>query len=493
MHNDVFTGGNQYNDVSIYKPVFAGDELVGWAGVKGHQEDIGGPVSGGMNSRAVEAWQEALIVPPVKLLVGGRTNDDLWRLIFRNVRLREQIESDIRAQIGACTVGERRLQALIERYGLQEYGAMVAELITGAERAMRGQIEAIPDGDYRGEAIVHDAPDPGDTALVAVTVRVRGTDITFDFTGTDAQLPGFTNMPVAATRAGCLLGFLMLVEATMPLNEGVLRPVHYVIPEGSLLNPAFPAATGFGMPLSDHVCDAIFKALAEPMRHRVGAAWSHVGTYATGRKTEGGERFVSIFFFANKGGSGGTQGVDGYDHIGSIRAAGALEAEDNEMFEVANPYFTLRKHEFLPDSAGAGQWRGGLGVETIVDLNGYDQSVVAYSDRLVEEPWGLFGGLPGTVSRMEILQPDGVTRTARSKDNIDAVPHGSVFHKWTGGGGGFGDPMRRDVELVVDDVRNGLVSVENARDLYGVVVDPVTFLVDAAATRRLRTQPPAAR
>jgi N-methylhydantoinase B len=486
MHNDVFTGGNQYNDVSIYKPVFLDDELVGWAGVKGHQEDIGGPVSGGMNSKAREAWQEALIVPPVKLVTEGRDNQDLWRLIFRNVRLNEQVEADIRAQIGACTVGERRLVDVIRRYGLVEYRAMVRELMDGAERAMRAQIDSIPDGDYEGEATVHDAPEPGDGAQVVVNVKVRGSEVTFDFTGTDPQLPGFTNMPVAATKAGCLLGFLMLVEADMPLNEGVLRPIHYVIPEGTLLNPAFPAATGFGMPLADHVCDAIFKALAEPFRSRVGAAWSHVGTYCTGKDPRDGQPFVSIFFFANKGGSGGTEGVDGYDHIGSIRAAGALEAEDNEMFEVSNPYFTLHRHEFLCDSAGPGRWRGGLGIETELEMNGIDQSLVAYSDRLVERPWGLFGGLPGMVSRMQVTFPDGTVRTAASKDNINGIPQGSAFHKWTGGGGGFGDPLLREVEFVADDVRNGVVSVESARDDYGVVMLEGSMDVDAQATEALR-------
>jgi N-methylhydantoinase B len=488
LHNDVFTGGNQYNDVSVYKPVFLKDQLVGWAGVKGHQEDIGGPVAGGMNSRAKEAWQEAIIIPPVKLMSEGKENRDLWRLIFRNVRLHEQVEADVRAMVGACTIGERRLQSLIERYGMQEYRAMVTELMDGAERAMRSQIAAIPDGDYPGEAILHDALEPGSQTRVVVTVQVRGSDITFDFTGTDPQTPGFCNMPLAATKAGCLLGFLMLVEADMPLNDGVLRPIHYVIPEGTLLNPAFPAATGFGMPLADHVCDAIFKALAEPLKHRVGAAWTHVGTITTGKDPRDGQGYVSIYFFANKGGSGGTEGVDGYDHIGSIRAAGALVAEDNEMFEVTRPYYLLRKHEFLPDSPGAGQWRGGLGVETIIDMNGLDQSVICYSDRLVEEPWGLFGGLPGMMSKIEITQPDGTVRIAKSKDNIDGIPQGSVFHKWTGGGGGFGDPLLRLADLVEDDVRNELVSVENARDLYGVVVDPKTKRIDPQATQALRAQ-----
>src|SRR5712691_60312 len=252
LHNDVFTGGNQYNDVSIYKPVFVGDGLVGWAGVKGHQEDIGGPVSGGMNSKAREAWQEALIVPPVKLFTAGLENRDLWRLIFRNVRLEDQVEADIRAMVGACTIGERRLQALIERYGLDDYRAMVTELMDGAERAMRSQIEAIPDGDYPGEAILHDAIELGSQTQVKVTVQVRGSDVTFDFTGTDPQTPGFCNMPLAATKAACLLGFLMLVVADMPLNQGVLRAIHYVVPEGALLNPVFAAATGFGMPPADH-------------------------------------------------------------------------------------------------------------------------------------------------------------------------------------------------------------------------------------------------
>jgi N-methylhydantoinase B len=493
LHNDVFSGGNQYNDVSIYKPVFVADELVGWAAIKGHQEDIGGAVSGGMNSRAREAWQEGLIIPPVKLLAAGRENEEVWRLVFRNVRLAEQVEADVRATIGACTIGVRRLQALIDRYGLRQYRESVDELVAGSERAMRAQIEAIPDGDYEGRAILHDAVAPGSESLVVVTVRVSGSDIVFDFTGTDPQTPGFCNMPLAATRAGCLLGFLMLVEAEMPLNQGVLRPIDYVIPEGSLLNPAFPAATGFGMPLADHVCDAIFKALAEPMRHRVGAAWSHVGTYCSGRHPRTDERFVSIFFFANKGGSGGTEGADGYDHIGSIRAGGALEGEDNEMFEVGRPYFRLQKHELLPDSAGAGEWRGGLGVETVVELNAHAQTLVAYGDRLRERPWGLFGGGEGVLSRMEVTHPDGTVRHVESKDLIEDVPPGSVLHKWTGGGGGFGDPLARAIELVQADVRNGLVSPASAEEHYGAVVDPETLAVDFGATEETRRRRQASR
>lgn len=486
LHNDVFSGGNQYNDISIYKPVFVEGELVAWAGIKGHQEDIGGAVSGGMNARAREAWQEGLIIPPVKLVSAGRENDDLWRLIFRNVRLTQQVQADVRATIGACTIGERRIQALIERYGLHEYRETIDDLVDGSERAMRAQLAAVADGDYEGRAVLHDAIEPGSETNVVVTVRVRGSDIVFDFTGTDPQTPGFCNMPIAATKAGCLLGFLMLVDADMPLNHGVLRPIDFVVPDGTLLNPRFPAATGFGMPLADHVCDAIFRALAEPMRRRVGAAWTHVGTYCSGRKPGTGDRFVSIFFFANKGGSGGTEGVDGYDHIGSIRAGGSLEGEDNEMFEVAHPYLRLRKHELLPDSAGAGRWRGGLGVETEIELGGEDQMIAAYGDRLTERPWGLFGGLPGALTRMDVTYPDGSVHHVNSKDLVERIPAGSVLHKWTGGGGGFGDPLERDPELVAADVANGVVSRENGEQLYGVVVDPAARTVDRAATERLR-------
>lgn len=488
LHNDVFSGGNQYNDISIYKPVFVDGELVAWAGIKGHQEDIGGAVSGGMNARAREAWQEGLLIPPVKLLSAGRENEELWRLIFRNVRLTEQVQADVRATIGACTIGERRIQALIERYGLREYRETIDDLVDGSEQAMRSQLAAVADGDYEGRAILHDAIEPGSETTIVVTVRIRGSDIVFDFTGTDPQTPGFCNMPIAATKAGCLLGFLMLVDADMPLNHGVLRPIDFVVPEGTLLNPRFPAATGFGMPLADHVCDAIFRALAEPMRRRVGAAWTHVGTYCSGRKPDTRDPFVSIFFFANKGGSGGTEGVDGYDHIGSIRAGGSLEGEDNEMFEVGHPYLRLRKHELLPDSAGAGRWRGGLGVETVIELDAEDQMIAAYGDRLTEPPWGLFGGLPGALSRMDITYPDDTVHHVNSKDLVERIPPGSVLHKWTGGGGGFGNPLERDPEAVAADVANGVVSRENAERLYGVAVDPATRAVDREATARLRAE-----
>jgi N-methylhydantoinase B len=268
-----------------------------------------------------------------------------------------------------------------------------------------------------------------------------------------------------------------------------MRCIEVVAPEGSLVNPRYPAPTGFGNHLSDQIAAVIMLALAPVVPRQVTACWNHLlATIVAGWSTRANAPYVDILINACKGGGGGTYGADGYDHIGLITSGGAIAAQDPEIFELVNPHF-LHRFEYLQDSAGAGQWRGGLGVETVIELGGEEQMIAAYGDRLTEEPWGLFGGLPGTLSRMEITLPDGTVRHVVSKDLVDGIPPGSVLHKWTGGGGGFGDPFARDPERVAADVANGVVSRENGERLYGVAVDPVTRAVDAERTAELRGRP----
>lgn len=488
LHNDVFTGGNQNADVAAFKPIFHDEELVAWAACKGHQADIGGAVAGGYNPEAREVWQEALRITPVKVYEAGRFRKDVWDFIFANIRY-DIVEEDIKAEIGGCVVGERGIKALIDRYGLEAFRDHVEYLFDVTERMVRKEIREIPDGTYHGDSIVYyDGIHEGSKMTINLDVVVKGEEITFDFTGSSPQTEGFVNAPYAATASAVLLTFLMLINPDIPHNDGILRPIHIVNPEGSFLNARFPAATTFGNSITGPNSDAIFKAMSGALPRRITAGWNRfLGFTVTGWDPRKKRSYVDILFLALKGGSGGTWMADGYDHIGLINCAGGILAQDYEMFEIHDPHL-LVKHEYLKDSAGPGQWRGGLGVETEFEIYGENVTGIAFGDGIEEEAraFGFFGGLPGSANRVELRYPDGSVRVARTKEIIRSIPPHTVFNEKAGGGGGYGNPFDRPVEKVLEDVRNDLVSVHSAEHDYGVVIKESTLEINHEATRKLR-------
>ncbi|MCA1959411.1 MAG: hydantoinase B/oxoprolinase family protein [Desulfomonile sp.] len=492
LHNDVFTGGNQNADVAVFKPIFHDKTLVAWAACKGHQADIGGAVAGGYNPEAREVWQEALRITPVKIVEAGKLRKDVWNLIFANIRF-DIVEKDIKAEMGGCVVGERGIKALLEKHGFERFQRHVEYLFDVTEKMVRNEIRDIPDGTYHGESFVfYDGIHDGSRMKINLNVIVRGDEITFDFSGSSPQTEGFVNAPYGATASAVLLTFLMLVNPDIPHNDGITRPIHIINPEGSFLNARFPAATTFGNSITGPNSDAIFRAMAQALPKKVTAGWNRfLGFTITGTDPRKNRPYVDILFLALKGGSGGTWEADGYDHIGLINCAGGILAQDYEMFELHDPHFLI-KHEYLPDSAGAGRWRGGLGVETEFVIHGNNVTGIAFGDGIDEEAraFGFFGGKEGALNSAELQYPDGVVRRAKSKEIIRNIPKGTVFRQVAGGGGGYGHPFERPIEKVLEDVTNELVSIEKARDDYGVVIDPVSLTVDFEATRRKRGERP---
>lgn len=488
LHNDVFTGGNQNADVATFKPVFHRGELFAWAAVKGHQADIGGAVAGGYNPNAREIWQEALRITPVKVIEKGKLRRDVWDLIFANIRY-PIVEEDIKAQIGSCAVGERLLQSLLERYGIDRLREQIELLFDSTERMVRNEIRRIPDGRYEGESwMYYDGIHPGSKFRIKVAITVKGDEIFFDYTGTDAQTEGFANAPLGASVSAIILTFLMLIDPNISHNDGLTRPLHIHIPEGTFLNARFPAATTFGNSITGPNSDAILNALAKAIPDRVTAGWNRMLALAvSGHDPRVNRPYVDILFNALKGGSGATLGIDGYDHIGLINCAGGILAQDPEMFELQTPNLII-KHEYAPDSAGAGRWRGGLGVETVIRFEGQRSKGVVFGDGvdLEARAFGLFGGKEGSINEMEFTFPDGNVLRPQSKELIPDLPTGTVLRQVAGGGGGYGDPRQRKGTLVSKEVRNGILSLEKARADYGVVVDPKTFQVNSAETEKLR-------
>jgi N-methylhydantoinase B len=467
FHNDVFSLGNQNNDVAVFKPVFLDDKLVAWTAVKGHQADIGGNVRGGYNPNAVEVWQEALRIPPVKVYEKGKLRKDVWNLIFANIRL-DIVQHDMKAEIGACTVGERRVLELLRKYGMESFEAHKLALFDATRRMMQAEIGRIPNGRYSGEGeVYYDGRHEGSRFTIRVDIEVGDDSIKFDYSRTDAQTNGFVNGTFTSSASATILTLLQMVNPDIPHNEGMVQPIEIVIPEGTILNASYPKATTFGNHLCPPNADAIIRALAPAMPDRVTAGWNNLlCSLTTGTDPANGETYVDIGFMGLKGGSGAMRGTDGYDHIGMIDASGGVLDQDYEMFEQQTPHRLVR-HEYLQDSAGAGQWRGGLGVETIFEIGSEDTQLVTFGDGDFEPAFGLFGGGEGTLNFIRLTYPDGSVVVPRNKDLITGVPRGTLYHQQAGGGGGYGDPGKRDRAVLAREVRDGVISPEAARQKYG--------------------------
>jgi len=342
---------------------------------------------------------------------------------------------------------------------------------------------------YHGEAVIYyDGRNVGKEYRIRVDITVEDRSIRFDYSGTDPQSNAFVNGTFTSSASATILTFLQMVNPDIPHNQGMVHPIDIVIPEGTILNAAYPAATTYGNHLCPPNADAIARALERAIPDRVTAGWNHLlCSLTTGIHPERRDKYVDIFFMGLKGGSGAMKGVDGYDHIGMIDASGGVLDQDYEMFEQTTPHLLL-KHEYLTDSAGAGQWRGGLGVETVFEIGSDDTQLVVFGDGDVEPAFGLMGGREGTLNSITLELPDGSTTTPRSLDLLTGLPRGTSYRQCAGGGGGYGDPKRRPAELVAEEVRNGIISIEVAREIYGVVVDKQTLELDRQATEQRRNQ-----
>jgi len=468
FHNDVFSYGNQNNDVAVFRPIFFEGKLAAWTAVKGHQADIGGNVQGGYNPNATEVWQEALRIPPVKVYEKGKLRQDVWDLIFANIRL-EIVQHDMKAQMGACKVGERRVLELLKKYGNESYQAHKSALFEATQKMMEAEISQIPNGSYSGEGrVFFDGHHEGSEFTIRVKITVEDKKISFDYSETDSQTNGFVNGTYTSSASATLLTFLQMVNPDIPHNEGMVRPITITIPEGNLLNASYPKATTFGNHLCPPNADAIIRALSAVIPERVTAGWNNLlCSLTTGTDAEKNEHYVDIGFMGLKGGSGAMRGTDGYDHIGMIDASGGLLDQDYEMFEQQTPH-RLLKHEYVTDSAGAGEWRGGLGVETDFMIGSEETQVVIFGDGDFEPAFGLFGGQDSILNTIELTYPDGKKVVPKNKDLILGVPKGTHYHQIAGGGGGYGNPQKRDRAKLKAEVRNGVISPESARRVYGV-------------------------
>ena len=470
LHNDTFTGGNQNSDWKVVKPVFFNEELVGWTAIIGHQADVGGAVPGSYNPYATDLWQEGLRIPPLKIIEKGKKRNDVWDLVFGNVRL-PIVADDITAMIGGCTVGERELVKLIEKYSVATLYEAIDEIFLATEKIAKKIISEIPNGTYSSQIYAFDDGFDHDKKMnIDLKVTVEHEKLIFDFTGTHPQTKGYVNAPLPVTVSSVMIGFFMLSDQEMPHNDAIHNCIEIIVPEGTMLNPKFPSATGFGNHLSDQIVTVVMMALADVLPKRITAGWNTLlGAIINGVNPETDEQFVDIMLNAAKGGSGGTHEANGYNHIGLIASGGALAAQDPEMLEITLPFF-LHNYEYATNSAGAGQWRGGFGVDVKFEIKADDSQLSVFGDGGIPDATakGMLGGTDGAANFIKLEYPDGKIYEAKMKDLISDIPAGTIFHQVAGGGGGFGDPKKRPIELVQEELKQGLITEEFASEHYGV-------------------------
>lgn len=480
--NHPYLGGVHLNDITLIAPVHHAGALVGYVASLAHHVDVGGGAPASIGAFR-EVFQEGVIIPPVRLVEGGRMVDDVLRLILAQVRAQHETPGDLRAQVAANVTGARRLAELFARYGAPTVDAYIDALIAYTDRRAAAAIARLPRGSFAAAATLDGDGYGGPPVGLAARVTVDDDGVCFDLTGCDEQRRAPVNSTYAQTFAACAYVLKCLLDPDIPTNAGFYRHVRVVAPEGSVVNCTAPAPVVAGWETHMRLTDLLLLALAEPLPGQVPAGTKGMICHAGfGGPRPGGAYFCFLETLA--GGYGGRRGLDGPD---AVQTHG--QNTENAPVEETEAGYPVRitRYELVPDSEGAGQWRGGLGLRR--DYHFPDQAVTftVLADRDRAGPWGLFGGLPGRPATYT-LNPAGEARPLSAKGTVELAQGDTVSYR-TCGGGGYGPPHARDPQLVLADVREGRVSPERARAVYGVAVDTAAWAVDEAATATLRGAP----
>ena len=491
--NDPYAGGTHLPDFAVASPVFFNGALVGYVVTMTHHQDIGGSVPGSTAVQVHDHFAEGLRLPMVRLVARGRRNADLLELMFANSRTPDNMRGDLNAQIAACETGVERTAALFERWGRATVEAAVNALLDYAERLTRREIERIPDGDYEFEDFMDDDGSGADAEPVRfkLRVRVQGSNIHFDFTGTAPEVKTAINNVPASTISAVYYAVRVLTGDSAPNNDGCYRPVTVELPPGSIVNPNFPAPINARSVCLRRVIDTVLGAMAQAIPKRMTAAHCgqssliHVGTL----DPDTGRRIVATVGGPWMGGMGARatkDGIDVTDHDASNVYHMPVETSEAEL-----PVL-FHQVELWRDSGGAGKWRGGLGYHTKFEWRGAEGAATVRRDRHRFAPWGLLGGHSGPLCRTTLTRAGQPAAPLPSKGSLTLYA-GDCMDLWTTGSGGHGPPTERDPQRVLDDVLDGRVSAEAAETGYGVVIQAGE--VDVQATEKLRVvrnegQPP---
>ena len=471
IHNDPYNGGSHLPDVNVVTPAFADGTLIGFACIRAHWPDIGSATPGSYGT-VTEVFGEGLRLPPVRLYAEGKPVREVHDIIFANVRTPHERRGDLSAQVAANRRAVARLETLANKYGVDRLIRIMAGVMDYSELMMRKALAALPDGSGSfeeqcdGDGII----EAGDSADRPFTIRMaiekRGDQMVVDFAGTDPAVPGPMNAPLAVTASGVFTAIKTMADpnAVIPPNSGCWRAITVKAEPGSVVHAQLPSPVVFANhEMSHRVCDMVFGAMAGFAPDRVMACSQGTSAVLTlgGIDYRSGERYVS--YETIKGGFGARPNKDGINTISA-----GISNTMNTPIEILEMSFPVRveSYELIPDSGGAGQYRGGLGARRTWRVLGNATHASVCSERALAAPFGLFGGKAGTPTRISVREPDGTVRELNSKGSFMA-PADSEITFQVPGAGGFGPPAERDHASIAADIEDGYVTPEAARRDYG--------------------------
>ena len=480
--NDPYISGSHLPDIVMITPVFMEGECIALLANLAHHVDIGGIVPGGMPTISTEIFQEGIRIPPVKLRKRGTLDEEVMSVITNNVRTSYEMRGDFQAQLAANNVGERRIREVISKYGVETTRFYMNAIMDYAERRMKTAIREIPKGTYEFEDFLEGDGLTEDLLKIRVSLAVEEGRIRVDFTGTAPQARGSVNCTRAVTLACVYYGLKSAIGPGLPSSGGTFRPVEVITPEGTLVNPRFPApVSNANINTSQRITEVILGALAQVIRERVPAA----STGSMSIFTVGGVDPRSGGYYSYVETYGGGQGAlineDGMDGV-HVHMTNTMNTP-TEVIEIAYP-LRVERYGLVPDSEGPGRCRGGLGLTREVTTVDHWATISIGTERRDIRPWGLAGGKEGGASDAWIVELSGEKRGLPSKTTMQ-VEAGTRIVLRTAGGGGYGDPLERDPERVAWDILEGFISGKRARDEYAVVLNSEGRL-DEEATAELR-------
>jgi N-methylhydantoinase B len=491
--NDPYLGGTHLSDIRIVRPIFHDNELIAFAQSNGHWADVGGSVPGSFDVTAKEHFGEGLRVPPVRIWDGGRYLKDVARLIVSNTRVPSDAEGDLFAQAAATRVGETELLRLVERYGKETILQAFAEVQDYVELFVRRRLEEAPDGTWETEDYLDLDPASDEEGLIPVKVKmtIEGSRVHFDLTGSHGVIGSILNSGFGGTFSG-IVGGMKTMFPDVPLNSGFFRPLDVTMPENTVVNALWPVAVSGFLMTYEKIMNCVIELWSELMPERA-MACSYQEEYLLvgGRDGRIADRPVFMWYDWMVGGWGGRNGRDGANAQAPMFGVG-LMVQPVEGQERLSPIVTT-EHELLPDSGGPGEYRGGVGVMKGATLMEGVDTVMSYlCDRERSIIWGTHGGLPSNPMGVNFRDHDGRTRFLGARFSNLPLRQGDAFTRPSAGGGGFGDPLERDPQRVLEDVIDGYVTVGGAERDYGVVIQVDSggalprYTIDLEGTRRAR-------
>ena len=486
--NHPYLGGSPHApDMAVLAPIFYQGDWVGFAANLAHKSDIGGPVPGSCWSQAREIYQEGLHVPPIKYASNYQTSKDIDAVIGANSRTPELVVGDLRGQVGAARLGEKRFQEMMDRYGKETILASYGQLFAMTEAKVRSEIASWPDGTGEGERFVDsDGIDLDKPVRIHVRIDKKGDRLLFDFTGCADQTKGPANIRPTIVCAACCYLLTCLVDPALAINYGLAKVIEIKVREGSVVNPYFPAPVNTYNPTVHALVEALLEASSQITPHKkVGDGCSSRSIIIGGRNNKTGKSYVQYEIFG--GGSGGRSGKDGVSGT-NVNQSNARIAP----IEIIESEFStrLRRFELIPDSGGPGRFRGGLGFVREYELLDHDARFSLRSTKHTVAPKGIDGGLDGKTGRCTLNPGTPQARVIPSRYSDHTLHPGDIVSLETPGGGGLGNPLERDPLRVLNDVRNGYVTQEKAREIYRVAIDSMDgdFAINETETRNLRSQ-----